>query len=199
MINTMKRNISAVIIGLLLLLGVNFQSVAQGITMYHMYNMPQKQIFNPALTGDFKFYLSLPGTQTGIGMDFQGFKVGSLFENVSAFRSSISDHNYINQELQYGILSLGMKFGKNYLTLDAQLKNSLHFSMSKDFITFATSGNGAYIDQTMDFSGTGFSETMYMEYSLGYSRTLLSDNLTVGGRVKYLNGIAILDLSEWDA
>lgn len=195
----MKRNISAVIIGLFLLITVSLQSNAQGITMYHMYNMPQKQVFNPALTGDFKFYLSLPGTQTGIGMDFQGFKVGSLFENLNTFKSSISDHNYINQEMQYGILSLGMKFGKNYISLDAQLKNSLHFSMSEDFVNFLTSGNGAFIDETADFNGTGFNETMYMEYSLGYSRTILSDKLTIGGRVKYLNGIAILDLSNWDA
>ncbi len=196
----MKRNIFfMLLVGIIILIGSPIKSHAQGITMYHMYNMPHKQDFNPALTGDFKFFLTLPGNSTGIGMDFQGLKIGSLFEDVSSFRSSISDYNYINLEQQYTILTLGFKAGKNYFTLDAQLKNSLHFGMSKDFADFVSSGNGAFIGETADFSGTGFSETMYLEYSLGYSRTFLDERLTIGGRVKYLNGIATLEMSNWDA
>jgi hypothetical protein len=198
----MKAMKKSIYFSFMLLMIISFSAskvYSQGFTMYHMYNMSQKQQFNPALAGDFNFHLGIPGASTiGIEMNFAGFKIGSLIENINDFSNSIEETNYFNQELQVNLFSLGFKAGKNYFTFDANLRNSLHMSLKKDLVLFLTSGNGQFIDETATFTGTSISETLYMEYGIGYSRTLF-DRLTVGGKFKYLNGIANLSLTDWEA
>lgn len=194
------KKVAYISIILLIISSISISKVwSQGFTMYHMHNMSQKQQLNPALAGDFNFHLGVPGASSiGIEMNFDGFEVGSLIENINNFSNALDESNFMSQELQLNLFSLGFKLGKNYFTADINLKNSLNLSLQKDLVLFLTSGNGQFIGETADFTGTSISETLYMEYGIGYSRTLFK-KLTIGGRFKYLNGIANLSLTDWEA
>ncbi len=172
---------------------------SQGVTMYHMHLMQHRHQLNPSFEGSCGFYFGIPGASSvNFEIETRGLQFGNLIEDVNSFKSNIGEINYIANNIDLNIFSLGFRAGKSYFTLDASVRNNFNISLSEDLILFATSGNEQFIGETADFSGTGFSETLYLEYAIGYSRSI-GDRLRIGGKLKYLNGLANFSFTDWNA
>jgi hypothetical protein len=166
-------------------------------TLYSMNSLPQVVNSNPAFVPKYKFTLGLPGISS---MAFtyanNGFAYNDLIKkengvtkaDVSKLSSVLADKNYITSSAQVDLFRLGLKISKLYVTLSATGKTYSRLLLPKDFTSLLIEGNSQFIGKTANFSieGEGLA---YLEAAVGASYQI-NDKLTIGGRYKFLKGIA---------
>lgn len=165
-------------------------------TSYFLSNLPQQFRLNPAYQPEYKVFIGLPGL-SGISVNYlnSSFTVedllfkrdDSVYMDVNKFYKSLHKRNYIAFNNENSILSIGVKSKSWYGTLDITQKNDFLFCYNKDLFTFLKYGNTDH--PAMDFGKLGINLNSYIEVAFGLSKQVNS-KLTVGGRLKYLAGIA---------
>ncbi len=154
---------------------------------------------NPALMPE-QSTLSIPvlgGAQAAISSDIALDKLvypvnGSLVTfmdesvNAQSFMKNVNDINNINGDVSVKVLGLGIRGKKSYISFDINAKALMQTSMPKDFFGLFKETDPMKV---YDLKNTDASMTSYVEAAVGYSRQI-TENLSVGAKMKYLAGIA---------
>ncbi|MGL5788726.1 MAG: DUF5723 family protein [Bacteroidales bacterium] len=169
-------------------------------TAYFLDNSVQRQNYNPAFHTD-KGFVSVP-VLGGIGaqVETNSFLVdhfiykrpdGSLTTfldpsvNVNNFIGKLKDNNHLSQSLDMNIFGIGFAKESGYWTGGINLRQNANVAIPKGAFELAKLGPDSYSPiRKLEVNANAF-----LEIYAGYSRKLM-DNLTVGGRLKYLGGLA---------
>lgn len=171
-------------------------------TSYFLSNLPQQYRLNPAYQPEYKVFIGLP-VLSGISLNYLNSSFtpedllvkrnDSVFVDINKFYKKLNKRNFISFSNENSILSVGVKAKSWYGTLDITQRNDFMFRANKDLFTFLKEGNMGHPD--MDFGKLGLVGSSYLEVALGLSKQINS-KLTIGGRVKYLMGIANVDMTD---
>lgn len=168
--------------------------------LYNMSNMPQAYQLNPGLIRDSsKITLTIPalarysiGLTSSFSISEVAYKEGSdLVIDLDKLYNNLSETNSIYQFLRTPLISFQLRSNNRLYSFSVHERQLFKFQFEKNLIGFMRDGNSAYVGQTFS---TNFDINLlhYREYALGYSQNII-DNLMVGGRVKLLSGMAIIN------
>ena len=166
---------------------------------YFLETSMQRQNFNPAFHTD-KGFIAIP-VLGGIGaqVETNSFLVdhfiykrpdGSLTTfldpsvDVNKFIGKLVDNNRLSQSLDVNIFSIGFAKESGYWTGGISLRQNANIAIPKGAFELAKLGPDSY-SPIRKFE---VNANTFLEVYAGYSRKL-TDNMTVGGRLKYLGGI----------
>ena len=177
-----------------------------------MSSLPQRLLINPANKPDCKWYFGTP-VLSSTGMEFtsngiQLKKFNNAFTqdanadtysiDISKLSGILSKETYINLDVNQEWLNFGFRLGNNMFFANVTEKVKTRTSLPGDFFKFAFEGNGGD-NLGYDFAfNFGVDVLHTREYALGYNRNLLDDRLTIGGRLKYVQGMNILNFAKND-
>lgn len=163
--------------------------------VYNSRLIPQVNTVNPALMSHTNWYLTLPSFAIGLE---NPFSYNSVFKRVNdttlkvdgdELLSSIKDYNKINVNAEVGMLGFGINKEKYFVTFSSKFRVYAQSVLPYDLFNFALNGNENYQGQTAVLAdGDILNAVSYAEYALGYGHRFLDNKLTVGARVKYLQG-----------
>ncbi|MBL4656498.1 MAG: OmpA family protein [Flavobacteriales bacterium] len=181
-----------------MLLAMRPSAVAQlDATLYHMSTIPQVRYTNPAQGSDYTWYIGLPVISSiYANVHHNGFVTAdllrkraddSVYFDMDNVINQLGDKNLFGFNLQVDILALGFTKGDNEFFFNVTEKAMARIRYPKDLMVLIWEGNGAFIDKTIDLSGSALRLTEYREYAFGMSRKF-SDNLTIGAKAKVLGG-----------
>ncbi len=174
---------------------------AQMKTSYFMEGSIQRYEMNPALTPQRGYVSVVPFTQSGINFNnnflsisnfiypYQGGHVTFMHSSVDAgkFMNSLPAQPDFGIDYKYSITSFG-KYGRNhryFWSFDWNIRTITDIGIPKDFFRVLKNlGNG-----TFDMGDLHMNAMAYSEMALGFSMPVVWDNLTVGGRLKFLVGL----------
>ena len=194
-----------IILFILFSVSLNIIYAQRNITLADL-KTPYTYRVNPSVMPESKFFISflpLLGTQNfqltnriaAINQIFVPNATGdSLVLNDSeSFYDRMGKKTYLGLEMTNQIFAFGFKVKKNYFTLDISNRLTTEIGLGSDLLKFVAQGNGSdmLLGDRASFDGLGASLLSYIEYGLGYTREV-NDNLSVGGRVKLLSGLANL-------
>lgn len=172
----------------------------QESTLHSMQSLPQSHYTNPAFTPQQQFYLGLPGiSSTYFSFSNSGFNYNSLIErnpetdslyiNLPRLQDGLAKRNYLANTIQTDLLSFGVKINaRMYLMMSSTLRADSRLMYPSGLTGLFINGNGAYLDETVSVSPE-IRHLSYLENSVGTSY-IVDQKLTLGGRVKFLTGLA---------
>lgn len=169
----------------------------QDLIMYNMRYVPQRMYTNPANLNNAKVNIGGPILSSiYLNAGNSGFKYNdlvkkrfndSLYFDVENIVGKLKSNNYFFVSTAIDLFSLGIKLSdKSYASINITDKTIFQFRYPKDLIEFAWRGNAALLDKELQFN-LGLDFTHYTEYGFNYTYKI-NDQLTVGARLKYLNG-----------
>ncbi len=198
---TVRKNIIA---SALILMG--FAASAQTNSSFFLDNYAYRYRLNPALMSEKSFLgLGVGAVSTGIDSDLglstflypsadgQGLVTG-LNSSVSSeeFLSKIANDNLIGLDVYENILSVGKRRERSLSTLEINLRANLQANLSGDLFRLLKNGPEG---SAMDLSNTAINADSYLEIAYGRARQNKKGNFTFGYRLKFLAGLAALDLN----
>lgn len=211
----MRKFKSLYIIVFLFVCSLQLSKAQQAVnTLYFIENAPVRHNLNPAFQPTSNFYLSLPVigyTQFGFwnnsltlkDLVYNNNKGESIFffhpdGDKDKFYNQLRQNTLINLNTQINLLSFGFRTGLSYWTFGASLKTEGNVSIPKGLMNLALYGTKE-MDKMNDFdlSSLGVNISAYGEFALGYSREI-NKQWTVGGKLKFLYGIANLTMDNKD-
>jgi hypothetical protein len=194
------------------LLGSLMSKAQSNLTLYNMKYIPQRSSVNPALTPDCRWYLGTPGLSS---IDFNFNSNAVAFKEISNSSvpsaepgkftldieqlGNILDHGaFVNLDVDLELINFGFKIRKSMFSFSATEKIKTRVGIPKDLLKLAFEGNGRG-NLGYDFNFNFGLEVLYTrEFALGYSRALLNDKLTIGGRLKYIQGLNVINTVKND-
>ncbi|MFP4619983.1 MAG: DUF5723 family protein [Bacteroidales bacterium] len=209
----MKKNLRSICTVLILISVIPSAAMAQEVnTLYFMDRIPQMSLMNPARQPVCNFYLNMPGI-SDINMNLGNNSLtyndiimespvnDSLITflhpdaNLDDFLNTLKPKNSFFTQFSTNLLGFGFRAGKGYFSFHAREKSALKLTYPRDLMTFITKGNMK--GEHVNLSNLNLYTNHYLEYSLGYSGKMDQD-LSYGLRVKYLNGLANFQTSEFN-
>ena len=174
----------------------------RNFTLYHLEGTPQTHYLNPSFRPSSTVNVSLPLGMQSVGVSSSAFALNDLIQEreqddsleirLDAVIDLMNDLNHFNIDVQNEILGVGFRLDDNYFSLGIVNRLQFNFLYPRDLIKLAYEGNGdSFLGERASFDGLGVNLNSYVEYGIGYNR-IIADNLMVGGRVKFLSGIANL-------
>lgn len=111
----------------------------------------------------------------------------SLRFNVGKTVGKLHGRNLIGVDVTEEILRFGFKKGDNYFHLGLSARVDANIVLDKPFLSFLLLGSGQFLGEN-DFKHNSIDATAYAYLYFGWSRRI-SDMVTVGARVKLINGL----------
>jgi hypothetical protein len=197
-----------------ILFAAHFMYSQHSQTLYYMDRLPQITTMNPAAQPECNFYLGLPGI-SGINLNIGNNSLNYediIFDspvndslitflhpdaNVDDFLNNLKEDNNLFTELSANLLSFGFRAGESYIHFGIMEKSELYFSYPKDLASLLLKGNKQFAGTSAQFGNFAMTSNNYIEYSLGFSRKVF-DNLSIGFKAKYLNGLASLRSEDFN-
>ncbi len=99
-------------------------------TMYYMDRMPQKQLYNPALMPNVKFFMTLPGLN---GTSVQAYNSGFNYNELDYFLDNLDNENYDPEEFINSIGSTNKTIFEgraNLLSFGFRIKDNSYFAFN---------------------------------------------------------------------
>ncbi len=204
----MKKILSILTLSLALAFSAAAQSTST--TTYYLDGYDLVYMQNPAMAAPRSFF-ALPvigGTALDLSTSFglqdlvfptaDGLKMfyNSAVDNTS-FLNGLNENNTLKLNFETNILSVGIWNGKNtnpngFTNFGIGLKTSATVGLPKSLFSLISNlGN----DETYNMSGLGLGIKSYMEVALGHTQRI-NENLSVGGRLKFLVGLVNVNLSD---
>ncbi|HOO83113.1 MAG TPA: DUF5723 family protein [Prolixibacteraceae bacterium] len=198
------RKTYSIFLFIIFCIGFYNQVLSQEINLlYNLRNTPQANLLNPArINHNSKVTINLPFTS---GFDFKlqnTFSISDFFsiENQTAIfnfenlQNSIGNDSYFSQTFGMPWVHVGVRFNENMVSFSITEQQLFRTSTNRQLIQLINEGNQAFVEEPFK---TYFDLNLlhYREYAAGYTRQLLPE-LSVGGRVKLLTGIAAIDIKK---
>ena len=159
--------------------------------------VPQAQILQPAFIPNNSVTVSLP--MLNFGSSFQAdYKIeellsyndqGQLVVDFDVMRQSAQEDNYTTFDVTTNLLYVGLKTQVGAFSLFANIRVTGNLAYGEEFMEFLANGNSNYISQTLDFSGTKVLINGINEIGIGYANQYLNDKLTIGAKIKMVQGL----------
>lgn len=170
--------------------------------LHFMPGLIQSQYTNPAFMSPKRINIALPGIS--VGATHSGFTLDDLLQPVAGSDSlridignvltRLKDDNVFKAKMQADILSVGFRIGGVQLGINTGTRSSVFAAYPKDLVRLAWEGNGDYVGQTLSVA-PDFQAFAYHEIGLS-GAFKLKDKIQIGGRLKYLIGLADFSLSK---
>jgi outer membrane protein OmpA-like peptidoglycan-associated protein len=172
----------------------------QNLTLYSMQAIPQAMYVNPGVMPLTKINIGLPGISSNyLNFSNSGFAMHDLFKadangglliDANSFLGKLKPTNRINLNVHTDLLSFGFKVKQNYFSFNLTERVDVRMSYTKDLFSLLVNGNGvdANLNRNM-LLNVGLDATHYREWGFNYTREVIKDKLTLGGRVKILSGM----------
>ena len=188
-------------LGLVLVAGTTAFAQQNLRTGYFLDGYAYKYRINPAVQGE-RGFVQIPaipslsvGVESNLGLATvlyptqDGGLTTFLNSSVSAdeFLSKLNKNNLVTANVGVDLLSFGFRYGQSYHTVDLSVKVDAGVSLPKDIFTFLKQGTLA--QDVFNLKNIGVRASSYIELAYGYSHTI-GDNISVGGRAKFLWGLA---------
>ncbi|MEM0992235.1 MAG: DUF5723 family protein [Bacteroidota bacterium] len=173
-------------------------SAQQELHLNFQRNLWQANRTNPALLPEAQFVLGLPSAYNNLYL--RNTNLASLIDTenrrvtLNNVINDLEEENRFRDYLDIETLSGGFYFGKLHLSLHHALKLNTYSDFPKELAQLVAQGNAQFIGSTIDISHD-IDAFSYSEFGLGVGYRL-SDNFSVGGRIKYLNGIGNLSTTR---
>ena len=182
----------------LLLFSMHALWAQQDLSVHFMPRTYQVMHTNPAMMLPYRVSITLPTPALALAQNAFTAKqllrpipgTDSLMIDVDNVLNGIGEYNYLRFNSQIDLLGLALRFGKLQLSLSTAAKVGAFFHYPKPLLNLIWEGNAPYIGQTLEI-GPDIQAYAYSEIALGGAYQV-SENLNVGLRLKYLNGIANL-------
>jgi outer membrane protein OmpA-like peptidoglycan-associated protein len=182
------------------LLATKVQAQAD-LTLYNMNWIPQSMYQNPALTPPTRVNIGLPGISSIYGQAGNtGFAWKNLFmlegdslvATPDVMLEKLGKKNFMMGNANLDLLSFGFKSGeRGYISFNLTERFYSRFTYTDDLMRLGLKGNVPFLGQSAEISGSGVDAGYYHEVGIGYTRDLDEEGkIKVGGRLKYLNGVA---------
>ena len=192
------------IVAMLLLVAVAVTAQSALRTGYFLNGNPYRYRLNPALMNE-RNYIAMPiigniGINTAGNVGYDNFvfnaldtddKVTFMHSSVDAddFLNGLDSENKIRANVDLVLLSGGFCAFGVYHTVDVGFRSRTNINVPYDLFRFMkVKGASDY-----SFTNLNFNTKNYLDLALGHSRKI-TDELTVGARVKFLFGLAYADL-----
>ncbi|MDR1973648.1 MAG: DUF5723 family protein [Bacteroidales bacterium] len=195
----------------LLIIIVSVQIIkAQGQTgtaQYFLKILPQQSNNNPAFIPNVRSYTSFPLLgNIHLEVNNELFSWNRLIErgaddslriNINKFLSKLENKNLLRLSFDEEIIRFGFHGAGGFFHAGIAAHGEANIVLSKNTLDFALRGMGANINES-NLNGNSLSAMAYAYFYLGYARQI-GKKLTVGGRVKLINGIADISTKKLDA
>ncbi len=191
--------------------------VAQQVnTLYFLENAPMRYQLNPAYKPLSDLYIGFPALG---GLSLWGgnnsITLGDLIHIAPATgkpmwvisnvgndaRHSFYDKLRVNTtmgvDLNVNLLSFGWAYKESYWHVFMGLKQNFSTTIPRGLIKFGMFGMEDLSATNYNMTGLGLNENLYIEGGLGYSRNI-TDQIRVGGSLKFLYGIANMQMTQSD-
>lgn len=193
----------------ILLLSIAFTGLiqAQDNALIFMKGIPQTTQVNPAFRPVNGSYFALPalgsvkinGSNTGFSWSDlitsgAGSQADSLIFNLDQLAAKLQDNNLLATEASIQMLGFGFATEKAYYSFDINYRLKAKISYPGSILDLRY-GNWDYDNDrpiNHSLSDLYVNGMNYTEIAFGYSR-MITDNLSVGARVKYLFGVASVE------
>ncbi len=176
-------------------------------TLYFLPSVPQGRNLNPGFIPEYKFFVGVPivsSVRAGFDNSFSYEDVilrdeDKLVVNLEHILSNVDDNTNINIGLMTEYITFGFVSNKNYFHFRVADILESHITINKELIRLLHYGNGGseFLGNNVDIGGNNININYYREYSLGYARQI-NDKLSIGGSLKYLQGIANVNTPKTD-
>ncbi len=193
------RKVSRFLLILCLGLTVSMTFAQTESTLYFMNSLPQVMDLNPSIMPRYKLSIGLPGiSSVGAVYTNNGFTYndmtsrdanGKIQADLTKLTGTLAPKNYVMAAGSVDLLRIGLRASpKMYFMFNATAKGYSRSMVDKGLIALIADGTAPLVNS--------FSNNSPQQESLSYLETGLTmayqvnDRLTVGGRLKYLNGIA---------
>ena len=177
----------------LFLFAISFSAQAQQEFGTHfMSTTPQSFFTNPAAFGDYKVTVSLPSVYAGFyntafAPDDIFTKNGSTLElSVTDALDQLGDRNNMTLNTSLETIGFSIQTKKFRFSFNHGLKINAGLNFPKEMLQFAWGGNAQFIDETINIAPR-VNLMAYQEFGFGVGYKV-SENLSLGTRVKYLVG-----------
>lgn len=193
------RNIGLTLVLVISIVGISY---AQSELMLYQSgkSVPQAGALNPSFIPEGKVFVGLPGFSAYGFFDNDKLSFDDVIksyndDSVEFNEAALDDKLHhihrqkINEEIQ--LFFLGLKIRKSYFTLGINQVSETRGNYSGDAAGWAIFGpdDDRYANTDIDLSDLALSGVAYNEIALGFA-TPVNERLTIGGRVRYLVGIA---------
>lgn len=169
-------------------------------------SVPLANSLNPAFMPDSRVVFGIPVMSSVYAQASPGFAFNdvmvrgaddSLRIDRSLFMSTIGNKLSIEANAEVSLFYLGIRTKNMYFNLSANERISAVARIPKDFFQLALYGNGDPLNfgEVLDFSGLGARANYYHEIGFGVTRNI-TENFTVGARLKMLFGVANLETTD---
>lgn len=167
-------------------------------TMYFMNSLPQVVEANPALVPRYKTSIGLPGISSFGGVysnngfaasQFITTKDGVSTINLNSATQNLAPENYVNVAAFADVFRVGLRVSPQwYIMASSTVKQYSSAMIPKGMATLFVDGTASAVGT---YSNTSPEAEMisYLQTAIGASYQA-TPQLTVGGRIKYLNGLA---------
>jgi hypothetical protein len=198
----MKRAIT--LIALFFVLSVHFKMAAQELHVLNaMYEVPQSGITNAAFLPPYSAHFAIGLGSVSVSAHHSGFAWNdlvyrrsddSLAFDINNAIGMMRDRNHLNTSLFVEPLSLGVRFGPNYVSFSARVRSEVHLQYPKNLFVLLNEGNAPFIGENvvMKLNVLGMA---WQENSIGYARQI-NESLSAGLRLKLLYGVAGANLTQ---
>jgi hypothetical protein len=163
----------------------------QDLTLYYMDRIPQVQLVNPGFIPESKYNFGIPVLSS------QYFSAGNSGFNINAIKDvdklvdRLGRRNHATVFYRPELFSAGINVKDNYFTFGVTEQVNFRFVYPKDLFLFIWEGNGeSLLGRRADMDGLAVNFNHYREYAFGYAKKLMDGRLSVGTRIKYLNGFS---------
>lgn len=167
-------------------------------TLYFMNSLPQVVEANPAIIPRYKTAIGLPGissfggvyTNNGLAVGQSISKVDGVYSfNLSSFTQNMAQENYVNVGAFADVFRVGLRVNpKWYVMASATVKQYSSAMIPKGLATLLVDGTAATVG-TYTNTAPDAELISYLQTAIGAAYQP-NDRLTVGARLKYLNGLA---------
>lgn len=163
----------------------------------------QATFSNPALYGNLpgRLTIGLPGAMNDLAVenitynDLLSLEDDQRVLNLSLLSGLLEDRNELRDDFSVETIGVGLRGDRWSLGLAHRLRARGELDYPKTLIQLVAEGNAQFIGQTIEIAPLGFVSSFH-EIGLGASYRL-TDKIFLGGRVKYLSGVA--DVRTLDA
>jgi hypothetical protein len=202
------KKITLLLASILLAIGINAQS---NMTLYNMGNVPQRLTVNPALAPDCKWYLGMPIlSSTDISFGSSALNIsdinnaldvnsrGKYTVNLKTLGTAFDKGTFVNIGINQEWLNFGFRVKKSMFTFGITEKIKTRVDFPTDLFKVAFEGNGGQnLGHAFNFN-FGLDVLHTREFAVGYNRSLLNEKLRVGGRLKYVRGLNVINTKSND-
>lgn len=167
-------------------------------TLYFMNSLPQVVEANPAIIPRYRTAIGLPGISSFGGVySNNGLAVGQSISrvdgvysfNLSSFTQNMAQENYINVGAFADVFRVGVRINsKWYVMASSTAKQYSSAMIPKGLATLLVDGTASAVG-TYSNTSPDAELISYLQTAVGAAYQP-NDRLTVGGRIKYLNGLA---------